>query len=170
MQLTRAEKEFEKEFIFIPPYENHKKMMDIFFATLASRLKQEQDPVELAAFAHTAVAVIHPFKEGNGRTARLLMNSILVSNGYKPVVFFSEREYAKSLDRVEKDFNAPNFKNLLRHKIKHTQEKPELYSELERLVAEDNFSSTSQSRSNLQNHLMFLIQEKQIFYNACLAD
>jgi len=42
-------------------------------------------PVMLAAFAHMKIAGIHPFIDGNGRTARLLMNLILVNNGYQIV-------------------------------------------------------------------------------------
>lgn len=39
-------------------------------------------PIELAAMAHKRLVDIHPFSDGNGRTARLLMNLILVNNGY----------------------------------------------------------------------------------------
>ena len=40
-------------------------------------------PIELAAMAHKRLVDIHPFiNGGNGRTARLLMNLILVNNGY----------------------------------------------------------------------------------------
>lgn len=39
-------------------------------------------PIELAAMAHKQLVDIHPFVDGNGRTARLLMNLILVNTGY----------------------------------------------------------------------------------------
>jgi Fic family protein len=39
-------------------------------------------PVLLAAFAHRRLVDIHPFADGNGRTARLLMNLILINKGY----------------------------------------------------------------------------------------
>ncbi len=39
-------------------------------------------PIELAAMAHKRLVDIHPFSDGNGRTARLLMNLILVNAGY----------------------------------------------------------------------------------------
>ncbi|MCI9539086.1 MAG: Fic family protein [Eubacterium sp.] len=39
-------------------------------------------PIELAAMAHKQLVDIHPFIDGNGRTARLLMNLILVNAGY----------------------------------------------------------------------------------------
>lgn len=39
-------------------------------------------PVQLAAYAHRRLVDIHPFQDGNGRTARLLMNLILINKGY----------------------------------------------------------------------------------------
>lgn len=39
-------------------------------------------PIELAAMAHKRLVDIHPFIDGNGRTARLLMNLILMNKGY----------------------------------------------------------------------------------------
>ena len=39
-------------------------------------------PIILAAEFHVRLVTIHPFVDGNGRTSRLLMNLILLSNGY----------------------------------------------------------------------------------------
>lgn len=39
-------------------------------------------PVELSAEMHERLVTIHPFIDGNGRTARLLMNLILLQNGF----------------------------------------------------------------------------------------
>jgi len=36
-----------------------------------------------AALAHHRLAEIHPFIDGNGRTARLVMNLILMRAGYR---------------------------------------------------------------------------------------
>lgn len=43
-------------------------------------------PVELAALAHHRLTEIHPFIDGNGRTARLVMNLILFRHGYPPAI------------------------------------------------------------------------------------
>ncbi len=43
-------------------------------------------PVELAAEAHYRLVTIHPFTDGNGRSARLLMNMILLMSGYPPAI------------------------------------------------------------------------------------
>jgi len=42
----------------------------------------DKDPIMLATIAHHELAAIHPFKDGNGRVSRLLMNLILMKNGY----------------------------------------------------------------------------------------
>ncbi|KAL3982897.1 Fic/DOC family protein [Acanthocheilonema viteae] len=44
------------------------------------------DPIERAAIAHYKLVSIHPFIDGNGRTARLLMNLILMQSGFPPVI------------------------------------------------------------------------------------
>jgi len=54
-------------------------------ASFVSELTEKQGalhPIELAAYAHRRLVDIHPFQDGNGRTARLLMNLILVNRGY----------------------------------------------------------------------------------------
>jgi len=54
---------------------------------------KEQDqlhPIELAARFHFQYVYIHPFVDGNGRTARLLMNLILMKNGFPPAIVKAE--------------------------------------------------------------------------------
>jgi Fic family protein len=48
--------------------------------------ENELHPVTLAALAHHRLVAIHPFIDGNGRTARLVMNLILFRHGYPPTV------------------------------------------------------------------------------------
>lgn len=45
-------------------------------------------PVQLAAEMHEKLVTIHPFRDGNGRTSRLVMNLILLRNGY-PITVIS---------------------------------------------------------------------------------
>lgn len=47
--------------------------------------------LELAAWAHTEWVRIHPFANGNGRTARLWANSIMLRYGLPPVVTLRPR-------------------------------------------------------------------------------
>jgi Fic family protein len=54
-----------------------------------------------AAFdAHFRLTAIHPFSDGNGRTARLLMNLMLIRRGYPPVAIRPEdrSEYLATLE------------------------------------------------------------------------
>lgn len=46
---------------------------------------REMHPIERAARFHAAFETIHPFHDGNGRTGRLLLNYMLVREGFWPV-------------------------------------------------------------------------------------
>ncbi len=50
--------------------------------------------------AHYRLVAIHPFGDGNGRTARLLMNLLLLRQGYPPVTVRPEdrRTYLDALE------------------------------------------------------------------------
>lgn len=56
-------------------------------------------PVERAAEAHHRLVAIHPFLDGNGRTARLVMNLLLLREGYPPAIILrvNRRQYYRVL-------------------------------------------------------------------------
>jgi len=58
-------------------------------------------PIELAAIFHHKIAHIHPFFDGNGRTARLAMNVLLMQKGY-PLVIILKNDRKKYYDVLEK--------------------------------------------------------------------
>ena len=60
-------------------------------------------PVEFAAEAHYRLVSIHPFADGNGRTARLLMNMILLMAGYPPAIIRKRDRlsYISSLEKAQ---------------------------------------------------------------------
>ena len=64
-----------------PPAEKIQMMISELLQTL-SQNPDELRPIELAVFFHHKFVYIHPFLDGNGRTARLLMNVILMRSGY----------------------------------------------------------------------------------------
>lgn len=70
-----------------------------------SWLKKEKKlhPIELAAEAHYRLVTIHPFSDGNGRTARLLMNMILLMSGYPTAIIRKADRlvYISSLERAQ---------------------------------------------------------------------
>ena len=61
--------------------------------------ERERSVVEKAAIFHYRLVKIHPFDDGNGRLARLLMNLVLMKDGMLPTVIKNEsrREYLKVL-------------------------------------------------------------------------
>lgn len=69
--------------------------------------KDSMHPVLLAAFAHRRLVDIHPFVDGNGRTARLLMNLVLVNKGYQlvsiPMIW--RQEYISALVAAQREEN-----------------------------------------------------------------
>ncbi|XP_055594689.1 protein adenylyltransferase Fic [Uranotaenia lowii] len=50
-------------------------------------------PVRYAAIAHYKLVHIHPFSDGNGRTSRLLMNTLLMRAGYPPVIIQKQHRH-----------------------------------------------------------------------------
>lgn len=64
-----------------------------FFAWLNSQESQSTHPVLAAGITHYVLAYIHPFIDGNGRTARALATMVLFSRGYDIKKFFSIEEY-----------------------------------------------------------------------------
>jgi len=67
----------------------------------------KNDPVELAAQIHMLIVDIHPFLDGNGRTARTFLNSILQSAGLPMAVFPHKKEYKDIVQeaRDKKDYS-----------------------------------------------------------------
>jgi len=61
-------------------------------------------PIELAAFIHHKLVYIHPFADGNGRTARLIMNLTLMHVGYPLVIILKNdrRKYYRALSQADK--------------------------------------------------------------------
>lgn len=70
----------------------------------AKKNPEELRPIELAAVFHFRLASIHPFDDGNGRVARLLMNLILIRFGYPFVILkrYDRRRYYETLDKADR--------------------------------------------------------------------
>ncbi|MGE6369965.1 Fic family protein [Planococcus kocurii] len=79
--------------------------------------KERLHPVELAALFHFKFVYIHPFADGNGRTARLLMNLILMGHGFPPAIVKAEDiqrlTYYEALETASTQGNTQPFVELI---------------------------------------------------------
>jgi Fic family protein len=82
---------------------------------LAHRLAGAADTPATAFLVHRRLVEIHPFNDGNGRTARLLMNLVLIRGGYPPVAVRPQDRaaYIAALQRAE----AGEFEDLLGERL-----------------------------------------------------
>jgi Fic family protein len=106
------------------------RLMDGMFAEYKKK-KRALHPVELAAWLHNRTAQIHPFTDGNGRTARLLMNWVLMKNKFPPAIIENrnKQEYYAAIEKAdagnEKPFVEFLARELLQQYTKTQETQPE---------------------------------------------
>ncbi len=85
---------------FVPPDVSQVGALMYDFGKWLTSEEKRLHPVEFAALAHFKPVDIHPFIDGNGRTARLLMNLILMRAGFPPAIVKTDdrQSYYKVLD------------------------------------------------------------------------
>lgn len=85
--------------VILPNYMKIPDEMDEFFKKMKKNENIFSVP-EQASLAHFELVRIHPFIDGNGRTARLLMNYILLKNNFAPALIKKEERsvYLNSLE------------------------------------------------------------------------
>ena len=59
---------------YVPPVAEEVPKCMVALVTELAEQQRKLHPVELAAYAHRRLVDVHPFQDGSGRTARLLMN------------------------------------------------------------------------------------------------
>ena len=103
-----------------PPYLVTKQMEDFFI--WYNENKSTLHPVVLSAEMHERLVTIHPFIDGNGRTSRLLMNLILLQNGYPIAILKGDvanrLKYYECLEIVQTQSNKAPFIELIAENVK----------------------------------------------------
>jgi len=95
-------------------------MMQKFIKDLP-RSKKDTHPVIYAAKLHKEFVFIHPFVDGNGQVARLLMNVALMQAGYIIAIIppLKRSEYISALEKAHK--NDTDFIKLIASCVYETQ-------------------------------------------------
>ncbi|MEY4572634.1 MAG: hypothetical protein RLZ10_1877 [Bacteroidota bacterium] len=99
------------------------KMMEDYFLFYETQ-KSNLHPVILAAEMHERLVSIHPFIDGNGRTSRLVMNLILLQNGFTIANLKGSLEnrmkYYKALEKVQINHENDEFYQLIIENVKES--------------------------------------------------
>lgn len=111
--------------------------------------KDKLHPVEIAALFHFKLVTIHPFIDGNGRTARLMMNFILMQNGYPPAIVKADDKdkaaYYKTLEKGQVTGDTKPFLQFISNCVEKTLEG---YLERIGVIYGENKSSAQQLKIN----------------------
>jgi Fic family protein len=94
---------------FIPPPPSIIPMLMADFMARIPQLRATRHPVEFAAILHKEFVTIHPFIDGNGRVARLLMNLALIQSGYPIAIVppILRKKYLDTLDKTHRGDDRP---------------------------------------------------------------
>lgn len=109
----------------IPPnYQGIPNLMYQFIDELNHRntlVKTKEDVVKLLGYCHHQFVFIHPFVNGNGRTARLITNLMAFKNGYQEVNIYhrsgEQRQTYLSAVRAADNSNYNLIEDLIRQEI-----------------------------------------------------
>ena len=89
---------------------------------LSELLRSEPDARVRAVLGHFIFVYIHPYMDGNGRIARFLMNTMLISGGYNWTIIPVERrqEYMAALEKASVNEDITDFTLFLSSLIKNS--------------------------------------------------
>ena len=110
------------EIYYFTPPEQVKSAMGDLIDWYRGQEDEGEHPIIIAATFHYRFIRIHPFDDGNGRMARLLMNMILIKHGYTvAVVPVEERDqYIGILEQADKTEDLAEFITYIAHCCEHT--------------------------------------------------
>jgi len=114
-----------------------RKAMEVFIKWVNLKAKDSYyDPVRLAAISHVWFETIHPFRDGNGRTGRILLSYLLIGCGFINIpikgILKSDREaYYNALEICDQCFE--NIHNDIE------KQKPVTLVDIDRYIAQSDF-------------------------------
>lgn len=76
--------------------DNVPELMDTFLKSANFEGTSVKESLEKIALTHIQFERIHPFKDGNGRVGRMILNQQLINNGLLPVTFSAKGKYRQA--------------------------------------------------------------------------
>lgn len=118
-----------------------------------TKQQTELHPIELAALVHHQLTAIHPFFDGNGRTSRLLMNVLLLREGFPLTIVLKNdrKKYDRVLAQADEGKKEPLVRfiaqcaerslDMYLRALSPTSKKSERYIALEALSRQSDYSA-----------------------------
>ncbi len=102
-----------------PNYLKVPQLMDEFMKWMTT---STDNIVRIAADAHLKFVFIHPFIDGNGRTARLIFNLLLLQDGYPLVVIEKEKRlaYVNAIEKALLNNDTQDYYSLMFHAVEQS--------------------------------------------------
>ena len=107
-------------YYFTPPDQVKSAMGDLI-DWYRTKEREREHPIIIAATFHYRFVRIHPFDDGNGRMARLLMNMVLIKHGYTVSLIRQENrdEYLNQLEQADKTEDLTEFIDYMANSCKY---------------------------------------------------
>ena len=101
---------------------NMKKLIEKINST---KLKDNEEIIKMAAYAHNVIEKIQPFTSGNGRIGRVLANYILMINDLPPIIIYNEdkKYYYAALEKFTTKEDISLTVEFLKYEMAKTWEK-----------------------------------------------
>lgn len=129
-----------------PPFLIQKDMEDLLIWHNEA-LAKEMNPVTRAALLHTKFVRIHPFIDGNGRTARLLLNTELLKAGY-PMAIIKKEDRAEYYDALESVGWLEDFSKIVAFIQENVKETAKFMLDIARQTSEDKLDFENRDNKN----------------------
>lgn len=101
------------------------KMRKLIEKINSTKLKDNEEIIKMAAYAHNVIEKIQPFTSGNGRIGRVLVNYFLMINDLPPIIIYNEdkKYYYAALKKFNTEEDISLMVEFLKYEMTKTWEK-----------------------------------------------
>jgi Fic family protein len=103
-----------------PPFVTVPALIDDWLKAVHAGPRGDEHLMEHLAATHFRFESVHPFRDGNGRTGRLLMNLMLARRGYPPAIIYNRDrpKYIAALNQADRRRNIGPLAALIARSVK----------------------------------------------------